>query len=454
MIVADEMRGDVINNSFVQTPNIDSIVEDGVAFTNNFSVNPVCAPSRVCTFTGQYPHNGGHRSLYQLLRPHDENLFKMLKEQGYDVVWVGRNDLFHEDAVKKSVNERIPSSEIMMRKIGSEISRKIGKLKTLRMFKNLSSILNDKKSLEELKEAIAPYIKLNPYPLDHPLRKSFYYGEKTKLQAEYDFDQVIMEEALKYLDKFSKSKRDKPLCLYIAFAYPHPPYTVEEPYFSMYDREKVPIFSPESEGTLNYDDKPMFMKLLREHYGLDRLTNEDFREIRAVYYGMISKLDNQIGQILNKMKEIGIYEKTAIIFFADHGDYAGSYGLTEKWPTGMQDCLLNVPLIVKLPGVKSSAKFNDQLTQTIDIFPTLLEVAQIDTPYTHFGKSLIPVMKGEVESHRDVVFAEGGYDPREPQAFEDVVDSFENPFIGIYYDKTNIPVEKPEASCRTVMIRT
>ncbi|MFX1535728.1 MAG: sulfatase/phosphatase domain-containing protein, partial [Promethearchaeota archaeon] len=51
-------------------------------------------------------------------------------------------------------------------------------------------------------------------------------------------------------------------------------------------------------------------------------------------------------------------------------------------------------------------------------------------------------------------FAEGGYDPREPQAFEEVVDSPENPFTGIYYDKTNIPVEKPEASCRTVMIRT
>ena len=63
-------------------PNMRGIVDDGgVIFTQNFSVNPVCAPSRICTFTGQYPHNGGHRSLYQLLRPGEENLIPYLKRK-------------------------------------------------------------------------------------------------------------------------------------------------------------------------------------------------------------------------------------------------------------------------------------------------------------------------------------------------------------------------------------
>ena len=83
IIVPDEMRGDVIGNRKVQKPTIDSLCEDGVTFSNNFSVNPVCAPSRCCMFTGLYPHNGGHRSLYQLLQEHDENLFKILTYFSY-----------------------------------------------------------------------------------------------------------------------------------------------------------------------------------------------------------------------------------------------------------------------------------------------------------------------------------------------------------------------------------
>lgn len=427
ILVPDEMRGDTINNPAVRIPNINSIGEDGVVFTNSFAVNPVCAPSRCCTFTGQYPHDGAHRSLYQLLRPHDENMFRMLKKQGYEVMWIGRNDLFTRQAGEESVSKRINPVHDTIREI-----YRVAREKSL-----------------NLGELIAPYIKQNPFPMDHPWQKSFYYGEKTQQQAEYDYDQGVMQASLNYLDEYSKSKPDKPFCLYLAFASPHPPYTVEEPYFSMYDRENIPSpFPPESGGVINLEDKPQFMKLMREHYGLENLKEQDLREIRAVYYGMISKLDTQIGQILDKLKEIGVYDNTAIVLFSDHGDYAGSYGLTEKWPTGMQDCLLHVPFILKIPGIKPSERICDQLTQTIDLFPTLLEITQVDTAYTHFGKSLLPAMKGEVEAHRDVVFAEGGYDPREPQCFEDVF------MQGIYYGKTSIPVEKPESVCRTTMIRT
>jgi choline-sulfatase len=63
-------------------------------------------------------------------------------------------------------------------------------------------------------------------------------------------------------------------------------------------------------------------------------------------------------------------------------------------------------------------------------------------------------MRGEVETHRDVVFAEGGHNPREPQCFEDAVDSPEHPMMGIYYDKIGIALEKPETVCRTTMVRT
>ena len=403
--VADELRGDCISlegkrNSIIKTPNIDKFAKDGVAFTNCFTVNPVCGPSRCCTFTGQYVHSNNHRSLHQLLQPHEDNLFKFLKDKGYEVILVGRNDLFTKKAIKGSISKRI-----------------------------------------RIKPRI---IKANPYPLEHSMRKSFYFGKRTEEEAK-DIDYHIIQGAIDYLN----SNPGKPFCLLIALGFPHPPYTVEEPFFSMYNRENVPAPIPPK-----LDDKPEFMRLIHERYGLTNFTKENFKEIIATYYGMVSRVDHQFGLIINQLKEIGVYENTAIAFFADHGDFLGDYGLTEKWPTAFQDCLINIPLILKIPGIEQKNVIYDQLVQSIDIFPTILHIAKIETQYTHFGKNLIPFLQGRLTKVRSAVFAEGGYNPREPQCFEPVISSPELPGIGIYYDKTNIPKEDSSTVARSAMIRT
>ena len=405
LFVVDEMRGDTISlgkrhNSAIKTPNIDQLAREGAAFTKCFTVNPVCVPSRCCTFTGQYVHSNSHRSLYQLLQPHEENLFKFLKENGYEVIWIGRNDLFDKESIKSSVTRRIHS--------------RMG------------------------------LYKENPFPKDHYLRKSFYFGKREQKEGK-DTDYNIIQKALKYLD----SSPNKPFCLYIALRHPHPPYTIEEPYFSMYNRNEIPIPIPPK-----LDDKPEFMGLIYERYGLNNLKKEDFREILATYYGMITRIDDQFGQVITKLKEVGLYDNSAIFFFSDHGDYAGNYGLTEKWSNAFQDSLVNVPLVMKIPGILPENDIFDQLVETIDIFPTILEISQINTPYTHFGKSLIPLLKGQRSIHRNAVFAEGGYNIREPQCFESVIKDPDLPGAGIYYDKTNLQIENPSTVTRSAMIRT
>ncbi|MHA1269540.1 MAG: sulfatase-like hydrolase/transferase [Candidatus Helarchaeota archaeon] len=460
LFVPDEMRGDCISlsgkyNPIIQTPNIDRIVNDGVAFIQCFTVNPVCGPSRCCTFTGQYIHTNAHRSLYQLLRPYEENLFKFLKMRGYEVIWIGRNDLFTKRAIKKSVSKDHRIDKILIGKFIPELLsikfiKKAFQRKALReillILKNLKKLNKDYSFLEYkiVKEFINTYFKTNPYSENHPLRKSFYYGERNKKQAD-DIDTYIIKRALKFLNSHPK----RPFCLYIALNFPHPPYYVEEPYFSMYNREKVPEPIPPK-----LDNKPKFMQLIYERYGLNKLSENDFREIKATYYGMVSRVDHQFGLIINKLKEIGEYDNTAIFFFADHGDYTGDYGLTEKWPNAFQDCLIKIPLIIKIPGINPIKKINNELIQSIDIFPTILEIAKIKTPYTHFGKSIIPLIQNDVKTIRDAVFSEGGYNLNEPQCFEVPVKNPSIPFLGIYYDKTNIPVEDPSTVARSVMIRT
>lgn len=414
IFVPDEMRADTVSlagkiNPIIKSPNIDSVANDGVIFTKCFTASPFCVPSRCASFTGQYVHSGGHRSLYQMLEPHEENLFKFLKEKGYEVYWMGRNDLFNPETIKISVSKHY-------------------------------SLYNNPKLLRK----ILAGRKGNPFPIEHRLRKSFYYSKREEKDSK-DFDFYTIQNAIEYLN----SKPECPFCLYIALEFPHPPYTVEEPYFSMYDRMKVPAPIPPI-----LEDKPEFMKIIHERYGLRKLTEEDFREIIATYYGMITRVDYQFGQVVDALKNIKEYDNTAIFFFADHGDYAGNYGLTEKWSAALQDCLVNVPLIVKIPKLIPIKKVFNDLVETIDIFPTIMNLAQINTNYTHFGKSLIPLITEKGIVHRDEVFSEGGFDAREPQCFEKPVNHPNDPLMGIYFEKTNIPKEKRELVTRSTMIRT
>ncbi|MFX0100000.1 MAG: sulfatase-like hydrolase/transferase, partial [Candidatus Hodarchaeota archaeon] len=201
ILMPDEFRGDCINNPKVKTPNIDKIRDDNAAtFLNNFSVNPVCGPSRCCTFTGQYVHNGGHRSLYQLLAPHEENIFRLLKNEGYEVIWIGRNDLFYKRSVKHSVFKRVKLLALTMKKIAKAIPFKT-LLKVLG--KGIKAVLQ-KKGMNELAglvDIVSDYYKVNPWPMDHRHRNSFYFGERTKIQAELDSDAAITEKVLDYLSK-------------------------------------------------------------------------------------------------------------------------------------------------------------------------------------------------------------------------------------------------------------
>ena len=96
LFVADQMRCDSLShmgNPASKTPNLDSLLDDGVSFANAYCQNPVCVPSRCSFFTGLYPHVNGHRTMSYLLRPGEDSLLKELKEAGYYVWMNDRNDL-------------------------------------------------------------------------------------------------------------------------------------------------------------------------------------------------------------------------------------------------------------------------------------------------------------------------------------------------------------------------
>ena len=97
LFVPDSYRGDVLGhqgNTAAVTPNVDALVaSDAVSYSNAFAQNPVCTPSRCSFMTGWYTHVHGHRSMRNMLKKHEPNLLSVLKQEGYDIWWGGKNDL-------------------------------------------------------------------------------------------------------------------------------------------------------------------------------------------------------------------------------------------------------------------------------------------------------------------------------------------------------------------------
>lgn len=149
------------------------------------------------------------------------------------------------------------------------------------------------------------------------------------------------------------------------------------------------------------------MPVIRERYGTNRASTEMWAEICATYYGMISRLDDQFGRILSLVEGKGLWEKTISLFFTDHGEYLGDYGLIEKWPSGLSDSLVKEPLIIGGAGLPSG-KINDAMSEMVDLIPTLFQLCGIGEHFPHNGKSLVPTILHGVE-HKEFAFSEGGF---------------------------------------------
>ncbi|MCF7855541.1 MAG: sulfatase-like hydrolase/transferase, partial [Candidatus Pacebacteria bacterium] len=359
----------------------------------------VCTPSRCSFMTGWYPHTRGHRTLWHCLQPDEPNTLKYLKQAGYEVHWMGKNDLLAPASFADSVTR-------------------------VHHAKNSGG----RESLFER---------------DDPAYMSFLRGPMNGHHIDYE----IVQNAITFLKE--RPADAPPFMLFLATALPHCPYTVPQPWYDMYDPGDIPPLRPCERA-----DKPVFQRLIREYRRLDEVDDFVFRKIMAVYLGMISYVDHLLGMVLDALDDTGLTEDTAFFFFSDHGDWAGDYGLVEKWPSGLDDCLTRIPMIIQAPENAAGHVVNEPI-ECFDIMPTTLELAGVDVQHTHYARSLLPQLQGAKGDPSRAVFAEGGYDRHEPQCFEGSPDDglMRDP-NGIYYPKGRQQQEHPESVARAAMIRT
>ncbi len=413
----DQMRADALGhfgNPASKTPFLDSFVEeDAVSFRSAYCQNTVCVPSRCSFLTGLYPHVHGHRTMSYLLREGEESLFSELMKEGYHVWMNARNDLV-AGQIEGLVNH------------------------------HASTIYYGGQSMP----APGPKAKHIRGKEGDKFYYSHYLGELDldDSSRNYSRDDEDVDAAIEWLQN---RKDDQPICMFLGLNFPHPAYAVEEPYYSAIDREKLPARSKWEETS----GKAKMLKMIRDNQQLQALNEDDWNDLRATYLGMCMKVDAQFQRFCSALKKAGIYDDSIIFFFSDHGDYTGDFGISEKSQNTFENCLTNVPLVIKPPkGTGTDSGISYSKAELIDFYATALDYAGIKSSHSHFGKSLRPVLCNREVPNRDYVFCEGGRMDTEIHCDEFHVSGSEGiPVTNSYYPRLKAQTD-PIAHGKATMI--
>jgi arylsulfatase A-like enzyme len=243
------------------------------------------------------------------------------------------------------------------------------------------------------------YEKAENYPDSEVKGRTFAPAKYSKNESDTAF---ITDLALQFIRRPGK----KPWFLHISYLRPHPPYLAPEPYNRMYHPDNVPACKGADSIEAEAQQHPYLALLLQNNLntGIYQSTNyprdeKSLRQLRATYYGLMTEVDDNIGKLIDVLKNTGQYDNTLIIFCSDHGDLLGDHYLLGKG--SYFDKNVHVPLIIRSPDDDlkvAGGKTVEVFTENIDILPTVLELYGLDIPRQCDGRSLLPFLTGETPS--------------------------------------------------------
>lgn len=380
-IFTDQHRADSLScynkDTLCKTPNIDSITKNSVVFNNAYTTCPVCTPARSSVHTGLYPSKTGMEanSFETGARTHEimDNpnlLSRRLQTVDYKLGYTGKWHL----GVGKDKTETVEGRSLLSIQnkgfMESGAYTNYGTLPT-----DLGFVGDDfpghgnggwhypqfKKYLENnnLKLEIIN-TEGNLLPGDHSITGEIISPIETTIEH------YLVERTINIIDECIKE--DKPFFFNLNFWGPHSPFYAPTKYLDMYRNIEIPQWP-----SFNKDisTEPRIYGLLRR----PELDWDFFQNTLRHYYACISHIDNQIGRLINYLKEKGIYDNTVIIFSADHGDNQGCHGKMENKSYSMYDDTTNIPLFIK-PAIKDYDGYTQSaFAGTCDIYATILDLA-------------------------------------------------------------------------------
>ena len=389
MFTVDQLRFDctgVTGNPVVRTPNLDRLAASGTTFTSAYTPATICVPARQSIITGQYPTAHGARSVRSAIPEARDTLPKRLRAAGYQTAGVGKMHFWPVYADYGLDHLKLAEQDGPGWQVDDYHSRF---LKARGLVDQWD--LWDQQS-EYRKEAPAEYWQT-------------YGARASELPEELYHTTWIADETIRYLQA---AERERPFFLWSSFIKPHHPFDPPEPYDSLYRPEEV-VVPPRDDL---WREKPLLSALgdpRKGYFDTQEMSEEALRNVIVHYYGLITHLDVHIGRVLEALRASGLEDDTLIIFFSDHGDYLGQYGLFLKHPNLPYDALARVPLIITGPQrlVAAAAEVTTPVS-TLDLLPTVLDAANIPLPDYVQGESLLPLLTGAGTFSRDAVFIEAG----------------------------------------------
>ena len=363
IIMSDEhapMYSSLHGHPLVQTPNMERLAALGTTFDNAYCNSPLCMPSRMSFMTGRFIHHQDTWDNASPLRVDALTWAHLLRSVGYEVVLSGKQHFCGPDRLHGF-------QEQLARDLHAELAHPV--------FDWSEGVIPARRPWGALAEA-------------GPGRSS-----------EIEVDDLAQRRALDWLR--DPARGDRPWALNVSFIAPHFPFIVPQRFWDMYppNRIDMPEIPPGHLESLH----PVYQRL-RAMFGFADFDEELVRRARAGYYGLISYLDEKIGQLLDALEATGQLENTVVIHFSDHGEMNGEHGMWRK--SNFYEASVRVPLQIAWPGQLPAGQRLPQVVSLVDVVATMLELAGVEAPVSLDGDSLAGLLQGRDADWKDEAFAE------------------------------------------------
>ncbi len=357
----------------MQSPTIDQMARNGIAFTNAYSTTPMCIPARREMMTGVFSRTHGDRIFNETLpMPDLPTMAQTFRDAGYQAYGVGK---FHINPPR----DRIGFDDVLIHEAG-------------RLGDRGDQMVQD--------------------DYEHFLTERGFPGFETQgLHNTYEYKPWQLPEYLHYTNwtaremaRFiARRDRDRPAFWYMSFDAPHPPLVAPQPLMDIYrDMEIDEPFV--GDWARDFERLPFALKARPSWQREKALSTDATRQIRAGFYAMSTQIDHQIRAVLGLLREQGILDNTILMFTSDHGNMLGNHGLYNI-SLFYESCakvpmvLVPTPAQVERMGL---GRQDDRLVAHADIMPTLLDLCDVPIPGSVEGISMV------ADQTRDYVYGEFG----------------------------------------------
>jgi arylsulfatase A-like enzyme len=398
----DDLRPELgcYGNNEILTPNLDRLADQGVAFLNTYCQVAVCQPSRASYMTGLRPdsirswHLGDH---HRGAIPDIKTMPQYFKEFGYHTVSIGK--IFHNH-VPDSISFDEPDLRPEKYKTADMIDRDAESFHyddeiTARQIEIRAEMIRSRPGVKLYADGWGYGTSVESF--DAP-ESEFYDGAQTDL-------------ALETIARLKE--REEPFYLAIGYYRPHLPFVAPEKYWNLYNRDSIspatnnytPIYAPGFAMNSMYELGNCYdMEGIVKHPLVGTLPDSIGRILKHGYYASVSFVDACFGKLMDGLEEMGISDNTIVVIIGDHGWKLGEHGSWGKMTNYENDT--RVPLIIRAPGIKGKGRRSERLTELVDVFPTLCELAGIKVPDYLQGTSMVPLLDDPDRAWKSAIFSQ------------------------------------------------